>query len=189
MRRGMVLELLSRTGANGLTQPELENFFRSENLDARQALRRLVVRHAHEWGDLQSFASFAKSPELQNLSAEAKRRMFDEALRPYVFWNHTLSMHAGLPADQVVYSYNPITFLAALAMQQAGGRLRWPAADVADQDTRGEPKSPEALSVWTTPPALIPSEMPVFGPLAPLDIVPRRREEIPLIVLPDLNVP
>ena len=189
MRRGMVLELLSRTGADGLTQPDLENFFRSENLDARQTLRRLVVRHAHEWGDQHSFADFAKSPELQALPANAKRRMFDEALRPYVFWNQALSTHAGLPRDQVVYSYNPVTFLAALAVQQAGGRLRWPAADVADQDAPRAARSVEALSVWTTPPALLPMEMPVFGPLAPLDIVPRRRDEIPLIVLPDLDVP
>ncbi len=187
MRRGIVLELLSRTGAEGLTQPELENFFRSENLDARQALRRLVVQHRHEWGDRHSFEGFAAAPELQNLAADAKRRMFDEALRPYVFWNRALSAHASLPEDQVIYSYNPISFLAALAAQQAGARLRWPAADVADRDTPGAAKAPEALAVWTTPPALIPLEMPIFGPLAPLDIVPRRRDEIPLIVLPELE--
>lgn len=187
MRRGLVLDLLGRTGASALTQTELEAFFRSENLDARQALRRLVIRHAHEWGDRGAYADFAASPEVQGLGEDARRRMFDEALRPYVFWTDALSDHAGLPPDQVVYSYNPITFLAALAAQQAGARLRWPAADVADQDVPGRPRAAEAMAVWTTPPALIPVEMPIFGPLAPLDVVPRRREEIPLIVLPTLE--
>jgi len=187
MRRGMVLDLLSRTNAGALSQPLLAQFFRSENLDARQALRRLVVRHAHEWGDRQTLAEFSNSPELNGLDDDAKRRVYGEAIKPYVFWSDALSAHAGLPRDQVIYSYNPITFLAVLASTQANARLRWPAADIADRDVPPAPQAADALSVWTTPPALIPIEAPIFGPLVPLAIVPRKRSEIPLIELPSLE--
>lgn len=187
MRRGMVLDLVNRASAGALSQAELSQFFRSENLDARQALRRLVIRHPHEWGDKQTVTEFVNSPEVQGISDEAKRRVYDEAIKPYIFWTDALSAHAGLPTDQVIYSYNPITFLALLAAQQANARLRWPAADVADRDVPPTPQSPEALSVWTTPPAFIPLEAPIFGPLAPLAIVPRKRSEIPLIELPSLE--
>ena len=187
MRRGMVLDLLGRTHAGPLSQGQLAQFFRSENLDARQALRRLVIRHTHEWGDRQTLADFMNSPELQDLQDDAKRRVFAEAVKPYVFWTDALSNHAGLPQDQVIYSYNPIAFLAALASQQANARLRWPAADVADRDVPAGPQPPEALEVWTKPPALIPMDAPIFGPLAPLAIMPRKRSEIPLIELPALE--
>lgn len=187
MRRGMVLDLLTRTNAATLSQTQLAQFFRSENLDARQTLRRMVIRHAHEWGDRQTFAEFSNSPELRGQDVEAKRRVFKEAIEPYVFWSDALSSHAGLPADQVIYSYNPITFLAVLAAAQANARLRWPAADAADRDAPGVPQTADALAVWTTPPALIPLETPIFGPLAPLAVVPRKRSEIPLIELPALE--
>lgn len=186
VRRGMVLDLLTRTGAKRLDPAALANFFRSDNLDARQALRRMVLHHAHEWGDKLGPAAFFASPELEGLSEADKRHVFDEAIRPYVFWNAALSEHADLPADQVVYSYNPITFLALLAAQQANTRLRWPAADIADRDVAPVARAAD-LAVWTTPPAFIPLEAPLFGPLVELEIVPRKREEIPLIELPTID--
>jgi N-acetylmuramoyl-L-alanine amidase len=189
MRRGYVLDLLATAGVKRLDAGALAGFFRDDdNLDGRQALRRLAVRHPHEWGDRIDETSFTGSPELADLDPGARKRLYDESIRPYVFWTDGLSEHAHLPKDQVVYSYNPIAFLAALAAAHGGGYLKWPAADIADRDAPPVVQPKDALEIMGRSPALAPPmDPPTFGPLVRAVVEPRRVRDIPLISLPGLE--
>jgi len=184
-----VLDLLATAGVKRLDAGALAGFFRDDdNLDGRQALRRLAVRHPHEWGDRIDETSFTGSPELADLDPGARKRLYDESIRPYVFWTDGLSEHAHLPKDQVVYSYNPIAFLAALAAAHGGGYLKWPAADIADRDAPPVVQPKDALEIMGRSPALAPPmDPPTFGPLVRAVVEPRRVRDIPLISLPGLE--
>lgn len=185
MRRGYVTDLLG--DARSWTPTALADFFRSDSLDARQALRRFVVRHPHEWGDRQSARTLGAAPELSALTPEERRKVHEESLRPYAFWTDALSAHAGLPGDQVVFSYNPVAFLAVLAAAHGGKLPQWPAADMADRDVPAEPRTREALASWLSPPPEPPPDPPIFGPLVRVPFVPKKVSDIPLIDLPGID--
>ncbi|MES1265729.1 MAG: hypothetical protein ABUU24_08785, partial [Variovorax sp.] len=166
-----------------LEADELARFFRAGDLDRRQALRRLAVRHRHEWGDRNTVTEFMALRELAGLDEAERKRLYDIIVAPYVFWNDELSAVTGLPNNQTVYSYNALTFLLELAAR---------AAHVELPKTRGreigetalEPRKLRAVPVadWTKPKAS-PVERPLFGPPVGFRLGPRRREDIPLIEL------
>jgi len=78
------------------------------------ALRRLVVLHRHEWGPHDPDRVHRPARVLGIPEAE-RRRIYEVAIKPYLFWTDALAKHAGLPLNQVIYSYNPLTFLLSLS--------------------------------------------------------------------------
>ena len=165
-----------------LDADELERFFKSGDLNQRQALRRVAIRHRHEWGDRNSESDFIRLRELSGLSEPERRRLYEVAIAPYVFWGDELSRATGLPSNQTIYSYNALSFLFELAARAAHVEL--PVARGHEiGDARLEPRPLHvSLAEWTTP-RVSPFEPPLFGPPVGLRLGPKRREDIPLIEL------
>ena len=149
----------------------------------RQALRRVVIRHRHEWGDRTTLDEFVGLRELSAIPEADRRRLYGIAIAPYLFWNDALSEHAGLPKDQIVYSYNPITFLLTLAARATQIDIPWPRDTLADGSMEPRRLSLVPLLDWTKPPVTLPAELKL-PPLIGKDLGPKRRDEIPLIELP-----
>jgi len=179
-------DLVATADANGDAQvdaEELRRFFHQGDLDRRQALRRLVVRHRHEWGDRATQAELSAARELGGIPEAARRLLYQKAIAPYIFWTDDLARATGLPLNQIVYSYNPLTFLIELASRTAGVDLRTP---------RGREIGPSGLlprrldyvpmADWTSPPTS-PIQPPLFGPPVGMRLGPVPRDEIPLIEL------
>jgi N-acetylmuramoyl-L-alanine amidase len=178
-------DLVVPEDANGdqeLDAGEIERFFRSGDLDRRQALRRVAIRHRHEWGDRNTEADFVALRELAGLSEPDRRRLYQIAIAPYVFWTDDLSRGAGLPLNQTIYSYNAWTFLLELAAR--ANRVALPVArghEIGDAPL--EPRKLHfSLGDWTSP-GVSPNAPPLFGPAVGVRLGPRRREDIPLIEL------
>jgi hypothetical protein len=178
-------DLVIPEDANGdqeLDAHELERFFRSSDLKQRQALRRVAIRHRHEWGDRNSESDFVRLRELSGLSEQERRQLYEVAIAPYVFWDDELSRVTGLPANQTIYSYNALSFLVELAARAAHVEL--PAVHGREiGETRLSPRPLHvSLADWTTPRAS-PFEPPLFGPAVGVHLGPKRLEDIPLIEL------
>jgi hypothetical protein len=108
--------------------------------------------------------------------------MYAIAIAPYVFWNDALSEHAGLPQNQIVYSYNPITFLLTLASRATHIDIPWPRDTLVDATLEPRRLSLVPLLDWTKPPTSMAQELKL-PPLIGKDLRPKRRDEIPLIEL------
>ena len=183
LRQADVVTAADGNGDQQVDAAELTQFFRAGNLDRRQALRRLAIRHRHEWGDRDTFADFSSQRELAGLTDADRRRLYDIVVAPYVFWTDDLSATAGLPQNQTIYSYNAVTFLLELAARAAKIELpRTRGRDISEArlEPRKLPRVP--LTDWTKPKAS-PIEKPLFGPPVGMHLGPRRREDIPLIEL------
>ena len=183
VRRTDIVAAADANADQQLSADELRRFFRAGDLDRRQALRRLAIRHRHEWGDRNSEADFVALRELAGLDETDRRRLYQIAFAPYVFWTDDLSAATGLPANQTVYSYNALTFLLELAARTAHVDLpRTRGREIGEAAL--EPRKLRIVPVtdWTKPKAS-PIERPLFGPAVGLRLGPRRREDIPLIEL------
>lgn len=183
VRRADLVAPIDADGDQQIGTAELQRFFRRGNLDRRQSFRRLAVRHRHEWGDRTTEADFVQLRELAGISEAERRRLFRTALAPYTFWTDRLSERTGLPTNQVIYSYNPLTFLLELAARQA--QVDLPTARGREIGESGlEPRKLAfvPLTDWTDPKAS-PIERPLFGPPVGLRLGPRRKQDIPLIEL------
>jgi len=181
VRRASLVELVDSDGNGAIFPDELRTFFSSGDPEKRQALRRLAVRHTHEWGDHLGEAAYVSAPELGNVPEQERRKLYRRAIAPHVFWTDALSAHAGLPTTQTVYFFHPITFLAALAAQTGGFELHWPAhAPIGDRDLDATPVPANALSVTTRT-----QEPPIFGPVQSAEAETHRKADIPLIILPE----
>jgi hypothetical protein len=165
-----------------LDADELERFFRSGDLNQRQALRRVAIRHRHEWGDRNSESDFIRLRELSGLSEQERRQLYAVAIAPYVFWDDELSRATGLPANQTIYSYNALSFLLELAARAAHVELPTAHGREIGETRLGPRPLHVSLADWTTPRAS-PFEPPLFGPPVGLHLSPKRREDIPLIEL------
>ncbi|HLK90238.1 MAG TPA: N-acetylmuramoyl-L-alanine amidase [Polyangia bacterium] len=161
---------------------ELERFFKSGNLDRRQALRRAAIRHRHEWGDRDSEESFSRLRELAGLSAAQRRQLYQIAVAPYVFWTDDLSRATGLPQNQTIYSYNALTFL--LQLSALSNHVALPTVRVREiGEARLEPRQLRVtLADWTNP-RVSPLQPRLFGPPLGIRLAPRSKDEIPLIEL------
>jgi N-acetyl-anhydromuramyl-L-alanine amidase AmpD len=185
-RRAAILETIreDRSVKGLIDAAELRAFFTGGALDRRQALRRMAVRHAHEWGDRLGVAAYTDAPELAGAFEAERRELWRTAMMPYQFWTDALSAHTGLPASQTVYFFHPLTLLGALAAEVAGTALHWPArAATPDRDLTPARMNVRALAAeWRPRPAssIAPA---LLGPVVDDRPLPRPKSKIPLIVL------
>jgi N-acetyl-anhydromuramyl-L-alanine amidase AmpD len=182
-RRADLVAALDGNGDLQLDQEELRRFFRSGELDRKQSLRRLAIRHRHEWGDRTTLADLDGLRELAGLSAADRRALYDKAIAPYVFWTDALSRATGLPANQIVYSYHPLSFLIEIAARSAHVELpRSRGREIGDKGLEPRKLSRWPLAEWLSPKES-PFETPLFGPPVGVRLAARRRDDIPLIEL------
>lgn len=183
VRRSELVAMLDANADQQLDGDELTRFFRAGELDRRQALRRLAIRHRHEWGDRNSEAAFVHIRELAGLDEGDRKRLYRIAFAPYLFWDDDLSTATGLPTNQTVYSYNPLTFLLELAARAAHTELPRPRGrEIGDTPADPRKLTNVPLTDWTKP-KRSPLEAPLFGPAVGVRLGARRREDIPLIEL------
>jgi len=182
-RRERLVGLLDRNGDGQVEAAELLALFHGADVGKRQALRRLVIRHRHEWGDRTTLAEFVNLRELSGIPEAERRRMYTVAIAPYLFWNDALATHAGLPQNQVIYSYHPITFLLNLAAHATRVDIPWPHDTLTDGSMEPRRLSRVPVLDWTKPPTNLVQELKL-PPLIGKDLRPKRRDEIPLIELP-----
>jgi len=90
---------------------EVLDFYSSNVLRAR--FRTLVTRHPSEWSDAVDWKQLDSSPAWKHVSAEARKAFQDEVAK-FVWWKKGFLSSQGLPQDQVVHHYHPVTFLAWL---------------------------------------------------------------------------
>lgn len=220
VRRAGIIETIGGTAGGGSRAPDLtaeglQAFFRNPDQQlGRETLRRLAIRHVHEWSGADDFSSFAPARELAGLSPTERQTLYDAAIGPYVFLTRAVALHSGLPDSGTVYSYHPLTFLVSLAATTANVEVHWPAhAPLSDADLEQGPASPgggeaqggpatgpargpgtgsgsaagpaaDVLSDWTRAPPREEEVSAAFGPPVDSETITRKREDIPLIVLP-----
>ncbi|HXJ24006.1 MAG TPA: N-acetylmuramoyl-L-alanine amidase [Polyangia bacterium] len=182
VRRADLVTPIDGNGDQSLDADEVARFFKTGSLDRRQAFRRAAIRHRHEWGDRNTEAEFIKLRELAGLDDADRRRLYSIAIAPYVFWTDALSAATGLPANQTIYSYNPLAFLLEIAAR--ANQVVLPSVRGREiGDGRLEPRRLRpVIADWLSPRAS-PVEAPLFGPPIGLRLGPKRREDIPLIEL------
>lgn len=182
-RRQSLVAVLDRNGDGQVDEKELLALFHGGDIGKRQALRRVAIRHRHEWGDRTTLAEFVGLRELSGIPENERRRMYAVAIAPYLFWNDALAEHAGLPQNQIIYSYNPITFLLTLAAHATRVDIPWPHDTLTDGSL--EPRRLTLVPVvdWIQPPVTSTQELKL-PPLIGNDLRPKRRDEMPLIELP-----
>ena len=186
VRRAALLTLADKNNDSQIDADELRSLFHGSELDRRQPLRRLVILHRHEWGSRTTLAEFMGLRELSGIPAEDRRRIWAAAIEPYVFLTDAVAIHAGLPASQTVYSYNPITFLLAMAAQTAQVEIPWPRDSISDGGIEARRLAHVPLDDWTKPPAFVVEELQL-PPLVGVDLAPKPKDQIPLIELPPTN--
>jgi hypothetical protein len=181
-RRAPLIDLLDKNNDGQVEASELAEIFHGQDMLKRQALRRAVIRHRHEWGDRTTLKEFLELRELSALPEADRRNLYSVAIAPYLFWNDALADHAGLPRDQIIYSYNPLTFLLTLAAHATHVDMPWPREILTDGSVEPRRLSLVPLADWTQPPTTLPVELKL-GPLVGKDLGPKRRDQIPLIEL------
>jgi N-acetyl-anhydromuramyl-L-alanine amidase AmpD len=183
VRRSDVVAAMDSNGDQQLDGSELRRFFRSGDLDKRQALRRLAIRHRHEWGDRTTSTEFSGLRELAGLSEAQRRQLYDIAIAPYIFWTDELSRATGLPANQTIYSYNALTFMLELAARTAHVELpKTRGREIGEAGSEPRKLAHVPLTDWTKPQAS-PIERPILSAPIGMRLGPRKREDIPLIEL------
>ena len=181
-RRAPLVTMMDKNGDGQVDEGELLAIFHGNDMTKRQALRRAVVRHRHEWGDRTTLDEFIGLRELSGIPEAERRRLYNIAIAPYLFWNDALSEHAGLPQNQIIYSYNPITFLLTLASRATHFDIPWPRDTLTDGTLEPRRLSLVPLLDWTQPPTSLAQELKL-PPLIGKDLGPKRRDQIPLIEL------
>ena len=183
VRRADIVAAVDANGDQDVDAAELARFFQAGDYDRRQALRTLAVRHRHEWGDHMTEDDFVALRELAGVPEADRRRIFQIAIAPYVFWTDDLSRAIGLPLNQTIVSYNPLTFLMEIAARSNGlspPRVR--GREIGDASLEPRKLAHVPVSDWTSP-RRAPVEPPLFGPPVGLRLAPKRKEDIPLIEL------
>jgi len=184
VRRSDIVAAIDGNGDQQLDGDELRRFFRSGDLDRRQALRRLAVRHRHEWGDRTTSSEWSSLRELAGIPEAQRQQLYDVAIAPYIFWTDELARATGLPANQTIYSYNALTFLLELAARAAHVEMpRTRGREISEAGSEPRKLGYVPLTDWTRPQAS-PIERPLLGAPVGMRLGPRRREDIPLIELP-----
>jgi hypothetical protein len=185
VRNAALVAIADRNGDGQIDAAECRRLFHDRDREPRQALRRLVIRHRHEWGDRTTLAEFTNLPELSRIPEAERQRLHATAIEPYLFWTDQLATHAGLPLDQTIHSYHPLTFLLVLAARNAQVDLPWPRDRIGE--ARLEPlRLPHVpLADWTQP-AAVARELRL-PPLVGVDLLPKAKEQIPLIDLPSTD--
>jgi N-acetylmuramoyl-L-alanine amidase len=182
VRRADLIAPADTNGDQELDGDEIKRFFSSGSLDRRQAFRRVAIRHRHEWGDRDTEESFLRLRELSGMTESDRRRLYQIAVAPYIFWTDELAQATGLPSNQTIYSYNALTFLLELTARS--NHIVLPTVRGREiSETRIESRQLHvSLTDWTNP-RLSPTETPLFGPAVGVRLGVRRRADIPLIEL------
>jgi hypothetical protein len=121
--------------------------------------------------------------ELAGISENERRAIYRTAFAPYIFWTDDLSRAIGLPQNQVIYSYNPLTFMLEVAERAAHVELPRPRGrQISEASLEPRKLSTVPVDDWTRPKAS-PIEKPLLGPIIGVRLGPRRVEDIPLIEL------
>jgi murein DD-endopeptidase MepM/ murein hydrolase activator NlpD len=184
VRRADLIALVDKNADSQIDARELRGLFQGGgDLAKRQALRRLAVLHRHEWGDRTTLAEFVGLRELSAIPRADRQRIYEVAIKPYLFWTDALARHAGLPLNQVIYSYNPLTFLLALAAHATQIEIPWPREGVADGGVEPRRLSYVPVDDWLKP-AVSDSKELQLPPLIGVDLQAKRKDQIPLIELP-----
>jgi hypothetical protein len=185
--RGAVIVPIDDNGDRHLTVDELRHFYREGDPAERQALRQMAFRHVHEWGDRLANPEEAAGLLRGDKARAEVRRLRARTTAPYVFWTAAVAAHAGLPVSQTIYSFHPITFLAALSAAEQGLSLRWGSrASAGVEDVT--PSLPEDDD-WMTPREVAEESRPIFGPVVGAASRIRRKADIPLYALPQVQSP
>jgi len=183
VRRADIVAAVDGNGDQEVDAAELARFFRAGDYDNRQALRNLAVRHRHEWGDHTTEDEVAGLRELAGVPEADRRRIYKIAIAPYVFWSDDLSRAIGLPMNQTIVSYNPVTFLMEIAARSNGFEpARARGREIGDASLEARKLAHVPIADWTSP-RRAPVEPPLFGPPVGLHLAPKRKEDIPLIEL------
>ena len=182
-RRAALIGLVDKNGDSQVDASELRDLFHGTDLAKRQALRRLVVLHRHEWGDRTTLTEFIGLREFSGIPEAERRRIYEVAIKPYLFWTDALAKHAGLPLNQVIYSYNPLTFLLSLSAHATQIDLAWPRAGVGDGGMEPRRLSYVPVDDWLKPASSSFKELQL-PPLIGVDLQAKRKDQIPLIELP-----
>jgi len=123
-RRAPLVAMLDKNGDGQISEAELTAVFHGSDMTKRQALRRAVVHHRHEWGNRTTLEEFVGLRELSSISEADRRRLYAIAIAPYIFWGgrpfrtrrfaakpdrlfvqpHHVSPHPRLPRDPHRYS-------------------------------------------------------------------------------------
>ena len=182
-RRAALIGLVDENGDSQVDARELRHLFHGADLAKRQALRRLVVLHRHEWGDRTTLAEFMGLRELSGIPEAERQRIYEVAIKPYVFWTDALAKHAGLPLNQVIYSYNPLTFLLSLAAHATQIDIPWPRQGLGDGGVEPRRLTYVPSDDWLKPAPSDSKELQL-PPMIGVDLGAKRKDQIPLIELP-----
>ncbi|HEV3032580.1 MAG TPA: N-acetylmuramoyl-L-alanine amidase [Polyangia bacterium] len=183
VRRADIIAAVDANGDQEVDAAELARFFHAGDYDKRQALRNLAVRHRHEWGDHTTEDEVVGLRELAGVPEADRRRIYKIAIAPYVFWSDDLSRAIGLPMNQTIVSYNPLTFLMEIAARSNGFEPpRARGREIGDASLEARKLAHVPVADWTSP-RRAPLEPPLFGPPVGLHLAAKRKEDIPLIEL------
>jgi N-acetylmuramoyl-L-alanine amidase len=185
LRHAGLVAIADRDGDGQIDASECRHLFHDRAREPRQTLRRLAVHHRHEWGNRTTAAEFVGLPELSGISEAERLRLYATAIEPYTFWTDELASHAGLPLDQTIHSYHPLTFLLALAARTAGIDLPWPRDRISEVRLAPRRLAHVPVADWTKP-AVVAREL-TLPPLVGVDLLPKSKEQIPLIELPSTD--
>lgn len=92
-----------------LSRRELRNFFRYSA--DRYKMRNAVAHHRTEWSDGDWEKELLLAEDFKRLSSSRRTRLIEDQIKPSLWWTKDLAKHSGLPNDEMVYSYQPITFI------------------------------------------------------------------------------
>ena len=182
-RRADLVAAVDANGDQQLDGAELQRFFRSGSLDSVRGSGAPRSATATSGATGTARRSSSRLRELAAVSEPERRRLYKVMVAPYLFWTDELSRATGLPANQTVYSYNPLTFLIELASRDSHvelPKIRGRELNETGLEPRKLAKVP--VSEWTAPRAS-PIEPPLFGPPIGHRLAARKREDIPLIEL------
>jgi N-acetyl-anhydromuramyl-L-alanine amidase AmpD len=185
VRRAGLVAIADRNRDQQVDADEWRHLFHDRDREPRQALRRLAIRHRHEWGDHTTLSEFMGLPELSGVSETDRQRLYATAIEPYIFWTDALAAHAGLPLDQTIHSYHPLTFLLALAARTSQVDLPWPRDRISDAKMETRRLELVPVNDWIKP--TVQAHQVKLPPLLGVDLAPKTKEQIPLIELPSTD--
>jgi murein DD-endopeptidase MepM/ murein hydrolase activator NlpD len=93
-----------------ISDGEAEDYFR--NNPDRDFMRWVAAYHVSEWTlEPDWLADLREAPEYRKVKPSELARLVDEQITPALWWSDEVALQLGLPADGMVYTYHPVSFL------------------------------------------------------------------------------